>query len=547
MNEVGSFMCTCNTGFTGDGFTCNDDDECTAMPCGENATCTNEPGTFSCACDEGFFGDGTDCRESVGQVIWIGHDFFSRNASVDRVITNAVLQATTLGDVRILGLRQFADLTPTGEAVNTDAAIMEGVTAQGRTATITHADDFTMVPAMLGAADVFLLYEMETGGDPTAIGTALGTALTNFVDGGGIVIVLDHTTQGWRMLDTSGLMRFVGTAAGYSDTPVTVTRPSSPLMAGIGATYTGTDGTGSNWTTDGNIVAVDTAGAPVVVHRYARPLFTGTYGAAWEMLASNTTSNYSLMSHYPAQIRDLVNAFQAGQRYNPATNAWSPLMSGPPSPGPEWFEMAPVGVMLFGFPHGSTNVVRLDTRTDAWANVTTYTGATEYTTAVADRAGFVYGYRTDGQLIRYDPRLNNITNLPTSIGPLRGNTRLFETRIAYDPGTNSLFMGAYETPQLYRHDLTTGATTLLAPIPESQLNDIFCGDRSGHIYAAGATSGNTLFQYDIATDTWTRIPDYPVDHGNNGTCSVSENGYLYMSSGSGMDLYRLPLDRVTNP
>jgi len=49
-----------------------------------------------------------------------------------------------------------------------------------------------------------------------------------------------------------------------------------------------------------------------------------------------------------------------------------------------------------------------------------------------------------------------------------------------------------------------------------------------------------MFQYDIATNAWTPIPAYPMDHGNNGTCVVSDNGYLYVSSGS-TDFHRLPL------
>ena len=36
-----------------------------------------------------------------------------------------------------------------------------------------------------------------------------------------------------------------------------------------------------------------------------------------------------------------------------------------------------------------------------------------------------------------------------------------------------------------------------------------------------------MWQYDIASDTWLSLPDLPVDHANNGSCVVSDTGYLY--------------------
>ncbi len=55
--------CECNEGFTGDGETCTDVDECTASTdnCDANAVCTNTPGSFTCECNEGFTGDGVTC------------------------------------------------------------------------------------------------------------------------------------------------------------------------------------------------------------------------------------------------------------------------------------------------------------------------------------------------------------------------------------------------------------------------------------------------------------------------------------------------------
>jgi hypothetical protein len=54
-NTTGSFRCTCNRGFTGDGVTCDDVDECAAgTPCGAVGICNNIPGSFTCSCPTGY-------------------------------------------------------------------------------------------------------------------------------------------------------------------------------------------------------------------------------------------------------------------------------------------------------------------------------------------------------------------------------------------------------------------------------------------------------------------------------------------------------------
>ncbi len=64
-NTQGSFTCTCNSGYQGDGKTCSDFNECAVNNggCDANAQCTNSVGSFSCACKPYFQGDGKTCSD----------------------------------------------------------------------------------------------------------------------------------------------------------------------------------------------------------------------------------------------------------------------------------------------------------------------------------------------------------------------------------------------------------------------------------------------------------------------------------------------------
>ena len=56
----GAPKCTCNSGYSGDGKTCRDVDECAKNNggCDAHATCVNREGSFRCVCNETFTGDG---------------------------------------------------------------------------------------------------------------------------------------------------------------------------------------------------------------------------------------------------------------------------------------------------------------------------------------------------------------------------------------------------------------------------------------------------------------------------------------------------------
>nr|XP_058952138.1 uncharacterized protein LOC131779589 [Pocillopora verrucosa] len=69
-NTIGSYTCSCVNGYTGDGINCTDVDECTlnSHNCDANAQCINTPGSFTCQCNHSahYYGNGTNCHPFRG-------------------------------------------------------------------------------------------------------------------------------------------------------------------------------------------------------------------------------------------------------------------------------------------------------------------------------------------------------------------------------------------------------------------------------------------------------------------------------------------------
>ncbi|XP_065054809.1 uncharacterized protein LOC135683476 [Rhopilema esculentum] len=64
-NTVGSYRCTCSSGYTGNGYVCNATDECTSgsHSCSSQATCISGTGSYRCICKSGYTGNGFSCEK----------------------------------------------------------------------------------------------------------------------------------------------------------------------------------------------------------------------------------------------------------------------------------------------------------------------------------------------------------------------------------------------------------------------------------------------------------------------------------------------------
>ncbi|XP_035659096.1 uncharacterized protein LOC118404179 [Branchiostoma floridae] len=66
VNQGSSFQCVCNSGYSGDGTSCTDVNECESAVCASdgNSNCVNSAGSYSCVCNVGYHKDNGTCVES---------------------------------------------------------------------------------------------------------------------------------------------------------------------------------------------------------------------------------------------------------------------------------------------------------------------------------------------------------------------------------------------------------------------------------------------------------------------------------------------------
>ena len=177
---------------------------------------------------------------------------------------------------------------------------------------------------------------------------------------------------------------------------------------------------------------------------------------------------------------------------------------------------------------------------DSWTKLKdgTLTYGHSESQSTADDSGFVYSLSESHQLLKYNTTNNTYVYIATP-----SDLTISEPRAAWDSQTKRVYLADYDEPTsgFYAFNPDDNSFTALAPLPEFLgMSDAFCSDRRGHIFTAdGDGSSNAFWMYTAETDSWTSFPALPYAHGNNSSCTVSADGWLYFS-----DRYQTNIVRV---
>jgi hypothetical protein len=268
--------------------------------------------------------------------------------------------------------------------------------------------------------------------------------------------------------------------------------------------------------------------------------FSGAFGTTWQTVATRPF-NGGFPDYAPLGYNGFYEiGWGSGPwaKYVESTNSWTTGLPTSPIAADPYSGTAWIGDNIYQMNQGK--LARYSISANAWTTVIGSGIATAWATMNAhDDSGNVYAVDGSANVIRYNITSGAVTTLPTGIG---GSTS--EPRIAWDSVTRRLFIApSFAGGNFYSFDPLAGTpAVIVANNPEGEVNDIFCSDRSGHIYSAGSCGASSAFyQYDTVANTWKKTPDFPVNHGCNGTCVVSDSGWVYVTPNDNTMTARLQL------
>ena len=251
--------------------------------CSTNACCNRQCidlfvdpdncGGCGVSCGSGLCSNGVCEAAGTGRIIVIGHDYFRNRRDMNRILGNAVF-LWPVNPVNVLVYDVKANTTAIAGA---NAAIAQVAAATGRqwVRTVATSADVPAALAIPSAFDVFLIYGQESEDDITLtqLGTAWQSALSNFVNHGGTVVVLDavYANAGTaQIVSQAGLFQIARDTSATGDHCAVVTRGDA-LASGLPQTYLCDQNSTTFRVTDPATAVitsvVEVSGQSVVVHK----------------------------------------------------------------------------------------------------------------------------------------------------------------------------------------------------------------------------------------------------------------------------------------
>jgi hypothetical protein len=220
------------------------------------------------SCGTGLCVSGVCQQRQAGHLVVIGHDYTVSRTAMDNIVGNAIFLAPG-PSVKVLAYQGAAT---SDEIRGTDAAIQKVAASTGRNwvKTALPAQD---VPAALAFADVFLIYAQPGATDPQllTLGNDWATALSDFVQGGKVIVLLDAPSANagtFQIVQQASLFHATGRFELVGQTMM-VARPGDAIATRVPQTYRGERGTVWFATLEPVVVVqtvTDAGLQPVVIH-----------------------------------------------------------------------------------------------------------------------------------------------------------------------------------------------------------------------------------------------------------------------------------------
>jgi hypothetical protein len=265
--------------------------------------------------------------------------------------------------------------------------------------------------------------------------------------------------------------------------------------------------------------------------------FMTGYTGAWSTAAANPFAAAMGISNYvPAASATTLYLLDGTSldAYSTTTNTYTPLLAAPaamPSYGSvAWFSNA-----LWSF--NGTELLRYDITGNTWSAPDAMVTAYADSQTTNDDSGNLWSFSSLSALLEYNVATGVATTLTLTTALTGG-----EPRITFDSCSGLLYFAGFNAAPFYSYDPATGTQATLPVLPASNtIQDGFCGDRSGHVFAVTNTA--TMYQYTISTGVWAAMPAGGPTGDFNSACGVGADGFLYATDPeTATTMYRIQLE-----